>query len=142
MTEKLSRTAAVVSIVSSIAVPLVIAVFGWVVQDRLSRQVVDKDYAQMAVTILSDSSTKDDRELRAWAVAVIDETAPLKLSAGLETSLTSGARTLSASRDTLPPELLQSPAPCPPEPSACSENAERLAALQAYVTRRKADAKH
>jgi hypothetical protein len=145
MTEKLSRTAALVSIVSYIAVPLLVAAFGWIVQDRVSRQVVGKDYVQMAVTILSDQDTKGDRELRAWAVAVIDETAPLKLSDGLKSSLTSGARTLSASREpqqALPAELLQPPAPCAAQPSPCSENAQRLAALQAYVSRQRAESGH
>lgn len=144
MTEKLSRTAAVVSIVSSIAVPIVVAAFGWIVQDRLSRQVVGKDYVQMAVTILSDTSTKSDQDLRAWAVAVIDETAPLKLSDGLKTSLTTGARTLSAHPPTHLPasELLRPPASCPAEASPCSENAARLAALQAYFTNRYGQADH
>lgn len=141
MTENLSRTAAVVSIVSSIAVPVVVAAFGWIVQDRLSRQVVGKDYVQMAVTILSDDGTKGDKDLRTWAVAVIDETAPLKLSEGLRNSLTTGTRTFSAgSLATLQSpaaELLRPPAPCPAEPSPCTENATRLVALQAYVTRAK-----
>jgi hypothetical protein len=130
-----------VSIVSSVAVPVVVAAFGWIVQDRLSRQVVGKDYVQMAVTILSDDGTKDDKDLRAWAVAIIDETAPLKLSEGLKNSLTRGTRTFSAGSLGLPQgpadELLHPPAPCPVEPSPCTENAARLEALQAYVTRGK-----
>jgi hypothetical protein len=143
MTEKLSKTAAVVSIISSVAVPVVVAAFGWVVQDRLSRQVVGKDYVQMAVTILSDAGTMGDRELRAWAVAIIDETAPLKLSDDLKNSLTTGARSFSSGKrkgpQDLSAELMHSPAPCPAEASACTENAKRLEALQSYVARTSAD---
>ena len=78
--EQLSRWQAIASIVSSIAIPVVLAVIGYIVQDNLSTAGIKKDYVQIAAGILKESGVPADSELRKWAVTVLDENSPIPFS--------------------------------------------------------------
>jgi hypothetical protein len=87
--DRLSRTFAIV------AVPIIFAVGGWLIQRRLQKQTVSRDYVQLAVTILENPDTlKVPPELREWAVDLLNENSPTKLNAKAIESLKSGAITL------------------------------------------------
>lgn len=74
---------------SLVAVPLLVAVFGYVgqariaeqtaaVQSAVAEQAVRKDFVQMAIGILSKPpSSEDDRRLREWALKVLDKNSPI-----------------------------------------------------------------
>jgi hypothetical protein len=88
--EKISRT------FSFAAVPIVVAVGGWLLQRLLQKQSIRRDYVQLAVTILSNAEpSKVPSEIRAWAVDLLNENSPIKLDAGTVERLKSGAITLS-----------------------------------------------
>ena len=76
-------------ILSLAAIPLAVALGGWWIQERLATQTVSRDYVQLAVSILKEPVDKQDKELRAWAVGLVNAYSPVKLSArvveGLET---------------------------------------------------------
>jgi hypothetical protein len=73
--ETISRTLAVV------AIPIVIAVVGALVQSELQRQSVSKDYVQLAVSILREPDQKKvSPELREWAVDLLNEHSTVKLN--------------------------------------------------------------
>jgi hypothetical protein len=87
--ESVSRTFAIV------AVPIVIAVGGWLIQRRLQKQTISRDYVQLAVTILENpDKDKVPDELREWAVDLLNENSPVKLSAEAKKLLKSGKITL------------------------------------------------
>jgi hypothetical protein len=80
---ELVRWKDVATIFSLIALPVILAVGSWVIQDRIATQGVQKDYVQLAVEILRQRELKDDgdsRQLRTWAVKVVDSYAPVKLT--------------------------------------------------------------
>lgn len=86
-------------VLSIAAIPVVIAVGGWYIQKQLQDQTVSRDYVQLAVTILKepDDKTKIKPELRAWAVDLLQNNSPTKLSADVVMQLKSGQTILPAS---------------------------------------------
>lgn len=67
-------------ILSLIAIPVVLAILGGLIQATLSRNTVSRDYVQMAITILTADKTKTPPELRSWAVDLLNKNSPIKFS--------------------------------------------------------------
>jgi tetratricopeptide (TPR) repeat protein len=89
------RVEATTRIASLVAIPVVLAIVGWMVQDQLAARTVSKDYVQLAVSILSQPKQADtDPALRSWAVELLNENSPVKFSTAIATQLKSGAATL------------------------------------------------
>jgi hypothetical protein len=80
----LSKAKDLATIVSVLAVPLILAVGGWWIQDRIAEQGTRSQYVQIAVGILStkppESVTDEQTALRRWAISIVDLYAPVKLS--------------------------------------------------------------
>jgi WD40 repeat protein len=76
-------------ILSLVAIPVVIAIIGALIQATISRSAVSRDYVQLAVTILT-SGKDTPPELRAWAVDLLDENSPTKFSPEVAARLKSG----------------------------------------------------
>lgn len=74
-------------IASAVAVPIVLAVIGYVVQDSLAEAGLKKDYVQMALTILREQPTKENVELRQWAISVLDRNSPVPIPKELKAQL-------------------------------------------------------
>jgi WD40 repeat protein len=77
-------------ILSLIAIPVVIAIIGAVIQDTLSRSALSRDYVQLAVSILTTDKTKTPQELREWAVDLLDANSPTKFSKDVADRLKGG----------------------------------------------------
>src|SRR5215831_11199011 len=87
--ERLSRT------LSIAAIPVVIAIGGWLIQRQLQDQSIRRDYVQLAVSILqSPDPSKVPQEIRDWAVELLNENSSTKLSAEAIAYLRSGKTTL------------------------------------------------
>lgn len=78
--EKLERIQSIASIISSIAIPLVLAVTGYFVQRQFADEGLKKDYVSIAAGILKDDPTKQEPDLRKWAVNVLDSNSPIPFS--------------------------------------------------------------
>jgi len=93
--DKWSRAEAIAKIVSLVAIPIILAVVGWLVQDKLASSTVSKDYVQLAVSILSQPKQTDiDPALRSWAVELLNHNSPVKFSTEIARQLQSGGATL------------------------------------------------
>lgn len=83
------------------AIPVVLAVGGWIIQQRLQDQTVSKDYVQLAVSILKEpesSPIKPDRTaMRAWAVKLLNDNSPTKFTPEVSEQLRTGQAQLPAS---------------------------------------------
>lgn len=77
--------------ISSLAVPIVLAIIGSEVQEHLQEQSVRRDYVTLAVSILRDPTNRSSPDLKGWAADLLDTNAPVKLSPALKASLQSGA---------------------------------------------------
>jgi hypothetical protein len=92
------------------AIPVVLAIGGWIIQRQLQNQTVSRDYVQLALTILqSPDQSKVPPELREWAVDLLSDNSPTKLNAKAVANLKSGTVILPSfsfvPSSTLTPEL-------------------------------------
>lgn len=83
--ERLART------LSIVAIPIVLAIGGWVIQQRIQNQAVSRDYVQLAVTILKEpEGVKVDPDMRAWAVQLLNDNSPTRFTPKFTEQLKSG----------------------------------------------------
>lgn len=79
----LSRTLVAAQILSILAIPVVLALVGYWVQASLQEQQIKRDYVSLAVSLLlpkKDGEKEASEELRAWAVQLLNNSSPVKLS--------------------------------------------------------------
>jgi len=123
--DTLSKIQMIASIAAAVAIPLVIAAAGWIIQAKIASQSVQKDYVSMAVGILTDPKNERNDELTTWAVAVLDKTSPVPFSGALRQKLASGEIVIT--RPVMvntpfflqpPAELMKPPLPLVPLPSS------------------------
>jgi tetratricopeptide (TPR) repeat protein len=90
-----ARLEALAKITSAVAVPLLLAFVGWIVQGSLATKTASKDYVQLAISILNQPQHADvDPALRTWAVQLLNANSPTEFSETVITKLKSGAVTL------------------------------------------------
>ena len=80
--DTLGKVQAIALIVSAIAVPILISIFGWIIQSKISNQTLAKDYVQIAVKVLQENRDQKDDELKKWATSIVDENSPIPITAG------------------------------------------------------------
>lgn len=88
--DKLERIQSIASICSSIAIPLVLAVMGYFVQKQFAEEGLKKDYVSIAAGILKDDPSKQEPDLRKWAVNVLDSNSPIPFSKQAKDGLLKG----------------------------------------------------
>lgn len=71
--ERLEFWKQIAQIVSALAVPVVLALIGYFVQRSLADAGLKKDYVQMALGVLKEQPSKENEQLRQWAIAVLDK---------------------------------------------------------------------
>ena len=79
------------TIVSAIAIPIVLAIAGYFVQRELSNEGLKKDYVGIAASILKEDAAKQEPELRTWAVKVLDDNSPVPFSKRAKEGLIAGS---------------------------------------------------
>jgi hypothetical protein len=87
--ERVSKT------LSIIAVPVVVAIVGWYLQDILSKRTVSQEYVSLAVSILKERDA--DPGLRSWAVDLLNANASTQFSPEVSERLRSGSLRLPVS---------------------------------------------
>lgn len=79
------------TIVSALAIPIVLAIAGYFVQRELSSEGLKKDYVGIAAGILKEDAAKQEPELRTWAVKVLDDNSPVPFSKKAKEGLIAGS---------------------------------------------------
>jgi len=80
---------------SLLAIPVVIAIVGGLIQCSLARRTVSQQYVQVAVSILTSKEKRND-DLRSWAVELLDDNSPTRLGKDVKDKLEKGIVTLPA----------------------------------------------
>ena len=80
-------------ILSLLAIPVVIAIVGGLIQSSLARRTVSQQYVQVAVSILTSKEKLDDN-LRSWAVDLLNDNSPTHLGEAVKEKLKKGTVTL------------------------------------------------
>ncbi|MGN8251836.1 DUF2514 family protein [Pseudomonas sp. SMV7] len=86
-TSSLQRAQSIATMLSAVAIPLVIAVIGNSVQQTIAENGIKKDYLAIAINILQEGSEKSHPDMKAWATAVVSEYSPVPFSAGAKEKL-------------------------------------------------------
>ena len=77
---KLERVKSIATIVSAIAIPVVLTISGYFIQRQLADEGLKKDYVGIAAGILKENGTAQEPELRTWAVHVLELNSPVPFS--------------------------------------------------------------
>lgn len=109
---KLERWKSISFIVSSIAIPIVLAIVGYYIQKQLSEEGLKKDYVSIAASILKENPTNQEPELRKWAVTMLDSNSPISFSGKAKAGLEKGSIYLAIA----PPRIPNAPEDCMEEP--------------------------
>jgi WD domain, G-beta repeat len=75
--DQLEKTAKVLSV---IAIAVVLAIVGWLIQSSLSERNVSQEYVKLAVSILKEPKDKTEPALRGWGADLLNQKAPTKFS--------------------------------------------------------------
>lgn len=112
MDQWLARGLVVSQIVSILAIPVVLALIGYWVQQTLQDQQIKRDYVTLAISLLAPQTDKKSAtppELREWAVQLLNESAPVKLSSAQAQAIQATGISLDALTDSmmaLPPSAV------------------------------------
>jgi tetratricopeptide (TPR) repeat protein len=94
----LDRIEQLSKIVAALLIPIVLAWMGFRIEERISEKSLDRDYVQIALGILAADSATAAPPLRVWAVDLLNESAPTKLTEEAARQLKSGQATLPSPR--------------------------------------------
>jgi hypothetical protein len=78
----------IVTAAAAVAVPVAVALVGWWIQTAVQRQTVDRDYVQIAISILRDKEVPSD--LKEWATALLSSRSPVPFGTQVQKKLNSG----------------------------------------------------
>ena len=73
---KLDKWEQLAKIASLFALPVVVAILGYIVQKQLASDNLSRDYVQLAVGVLKEKKQPGDEELRRWAVNLLNSNSP------------------------------------------------------------------
>lgn len=102
MKDGLDRAKVLAQIVSLIAVPVLLAVFGYAIQASMKDSELRRDYVKIAVEVLS--SEKSDAEVKVWAGQVLRENSPVPFDASLTSKLSAAFVGVATKLPSLPAE--------------------------------------
>lgn len=78
------------TIISAIAIPIVLTIAGYYIQKQLSSEGIRKDYVGFATAVLKENAANQEPELRAWAVKILDTHSPIPFSPKAKEGLRTG----------------------------------------------------
>lgn len=78
--DRWDKSQIIVSILSSILIPIVIALAGYFINDTIKDREIRLKYIEIAINILSEKPSQDSIGLRLWAIDIVAKYSELKLS--------------------------------------------------------------
>jgi hypothetical protein len=76
ITERIGKLASIIAI--PIVIPLALAFYSAKVQQNSQKETINRDYVQLAVSILTQKKEETNEALRNWAVDLLSEHSPTK----------------------------------------------------------------
>lgn len=67
-------------LIALLLVPAVIVVFGSIINNSIQEKTLQQKYIEIAVDILNSEPIKEREPLRRWAISVLKEYSPIKIS--------------------------------------------------------------
>ncbi|HEV3138757.1 MAG TPA: hypothetical protein VGZ26_12655 [Pirellulales bacterium] len=86
-------------IIATIALPTIVAVGGWYIQNSLALRTSSQEYVKLAVAILTESKEKATPEMSEWAVDLLNANSPTPFSRTTTEKLANGSIKLPPTND-------------------------------------------
>jgi hypothetical protein len=86
-------------IIATIALPTIVAVGGWYIQNSLALRTSSQEYVKLAVAILTESKEKTTPEISQWAVDLLNANSPTPFSRATAEKLADGSIKLPPTSD-------------------------------------------
>lgn len=82
--ETLEKCQIVANIFAVVAIPVLVGVFGWVIQNQMKEKEMRRDFVQIAISVLSEKSSGDNRNvhLKKWAARLLAQSSPVEFESG------------------------------------------------------------
>ncbi len=88
----MTKSIELIKAISLLLIPLVIAGGGWMIQKSIQNSNLDRDYVQIAISILQDKDSSEG--LRTWATEILNKKSPVPLQNSLAKTLINGSSSL------------------------------------------------
>jgi hypothetical protein len=87
---QLANLESVAKSLSVVAIPVVLAIGSWYIQNAISSRSVEQAYVELAVSVLTAGEEEVDSELRDWAVTLLNSYSAVELQPAVAQRLASG----------------------------------------------------
>jgi hypothetical protein len=88
----MTKLVELIKAISLLLIPLVIAGGGWMIQKSIQNSNLDRDYVQIAISILQDKDSSEG--LRTWATEILNKKSPVPLQNSLASEFIKGSSLL------------------------------------------------
>lgn len=84
MKDNFDKLQSIAQILSLLAIPVLVAIFGWKIQEEMKEKEVRRDFVQIAISVLSSPQGMDDgkAQLRHWASRILASMSPVPFDDG------------------------------------------------------------
>lgn len=114
------------SIFAAVAVPIIVAIFGVLIQSQISSNSIKKDFVAMALEIIKAPSDEQSSEMRQWAIEMLNSNSPIPFSSNAKLSLLENSPIyIGIQVPTYPDKMRQGGKPEICQPS-CTESSDAL----------------
>ena len=81
----------IAKIFSLVLIPIVLVVGGWLIQTKIAHTNTEQEYVKLAISILNNKQENNDsKELRNWAVDLLNKYSPIELTKEQKEGLSTG----------------------------------------------------
>jgi WD40 repeat protein len=105
--EQLAKIIGIIAI--PVVIPIALAIYSARVQAAAQTETINRDYVQLAVSLLKEKKDVIDPGMRGWAVDLLAEHSPTKFKPDVISALKSGKATLPGDLESLPTVSVASP---------------------------------
>lgn len=88
--DNFERAKNIATIISAIAIPIIITIAGYFIQKQISDAGLRKDYVLIASNILKDNPKNQEPDLREWAIKILEDNSPIPFTKKAKDSLLLG----------------------------------------------------
>lgn len=82
--ETLEKCQIIANIFAVVAIPVLVGIFGWVIQNQMKEKEMRRDFVQIAISVLSEKTSNDNRNLhlKNWAARLLAQSSPVEFESG------------------------------------------------------------
>ena len=82
--ETLEKCQIIANIFAVVAIPVLVGIFGWVIQNQMKEKEMRRDFVQIAISVLSEKSSSENGSvhLKKWAARLLAQSSPVEFESG------------------------------------------------------------